>query len=109
MNHQASIAITTKDEDQVKQCYEDDIYDEDVNEKVNYGDVSESLFIRRICLNEKQEDSQKHRTLKIRFTCQGKVCNVIINNGSMENLVSQYMIHNLQLKIMKHPSPYSLG
>ena len=40
MNHQANIVITTEDEDQVEQYYEDEAY-------------GESLIIQRILLNEK--------------------------------------------------------
>ena len=64
MNHQANIAITMEDEDQVEQHYEDEAYGKDVNEEINYEDISESLVIQRILLNEKQEDSQKHHIFK---------------------------------------------
>ena len=53
MNHQANIAITMEDEDQVEQHYEDEAYGKDVNEEINYEDISESLVIQRILLNEK--------------------------------------------------------
>ena len=42
MNRQANIAITTEDKDQVEQHYEGEAYGEDVNEKIDYGDVDES-------------------------------------------------------------------
>ena len=100
MNHQANITITTEDEDQIEQHYEDEAYDEDMNEEVNYGDLDESFVIRRILLNEKQEDFQKHHIFKARFSCQEKVCNFIIDSDSIENLISQFMVDKLQLKIM---------
>lgn len=102
MNCKANIAITMKDENQVEQLYEDEAYDEDVNEKVNYGDVGKSFVIRRILLNEIKEDIQKHCIFKTMFTCQRKVCNVIIDSNNIENLVSQYMVDKFQLKTMKH-------
>lgn len=45
INCQANNAITMEDEDQVKQHYEDETYNEDMNEEVNYRNSSESLVI----------------------------------------------------------------
>lgn len=39
----------------------------------------------------------------------GKVCEVIIDGGSSENLVSKAFVKALNLNTMKHPHPYSVG
>lgn len=38
----------------------------------------------------------------------GKVCDVIINGGSCENMVYQVMVEKLALVKVEHPCPYSL-
>ena len=37
------------------------------------------------------------------------MCDVIIDNGSCENFVSEAMVKALNMPIVKHPSPYKLG
>ncbi|GAV56697.1 Asp_protease_2 domain-containing protein, partial [Cephalotus follicularis] len=41
-------------------------------------------------------------------TSKGKTCNVIIDGGSCENVVSKTMVEKLGLKTEKHPWPYRL-
>ena len=42
------------------------------------------------------------------FLCESKVCNLIIDRGSMENVISEDAIENLKLQIEKHPHPYKI-
>lgn len=37
------------------------------------------------------------------------MCNVIIDSGSSENIVSKSLVRALQLKTESHPSPYRIG
>jgi hypothetical protein len=37
---------------------------------------------------------------------RGKVCRVIIDSGSTDNLVLEEMVTKLNLKILKHSNPY---
>ncbi|MCI34389.1 hypothetical protein A2U01_0055608, partial [Trifolium medium] len=43
-----------------------------------------------------------------RCTTAGKVCDVIIDSGSCENVVSNYMVEKLELPTQSHPRPYKL-
>ena len=38
-----------------------------------------------------------------------RVCDIIINSGSSENIVSKAMVTKLGLQTRKHPSPYKIG
>ena len=38
-----------------------------------------------------------------------KVCDIIIDNASNENIISQNMVKKLGLQTKKHPSPYMIG
>lgn len=50
----------------------------------------------------------RHNIFYTRCTSQGKVYNVIIDNGSYENVVANYMVEKLKLPIETHPYPYKL-
>lgn len=44
-----------------------------------------------------------------RCTSHGKVCDVIIDGGSCENVVATKMVEKLHLKTKEHPQPYKLS
>ena len=57
----------------------------------------------------KDMDYQRHNIFKTRCTVNQRVCDLIIDSGSSENIVSKTMVDKLQLKTQKHLSPYSIG
>ncbi|WRX21807.1 Reverse transcriptase/retrotransposon-derived protein [Theobroma cacao] len=50
----------------------------------------------------------RHNIFHTRCTSQGKVCNVIIDSGSCENVVANYMVKKLKLSNKVHLHPYKL-
>lgn len=59
---------------------------------------------------EVDEDSwRRNNIFRTKCTSHGKVCNVIIDGGSCENVVSTSMVEKLGLKQVKHPEPYQLA
>jgi hypothetical protein len=83
-------------------------------EEITGGDdgelLSRSLVVRRLLLAPKQMDqSQRHNIFRTRCTVNRRVCDVIIDNGSSENIISRTMVTKLGLKTEKHPSPYKIG
>ena len=71
--------------------------------------LSHSLVVRRLLLAPKREGHPQRQYFKTRCTVNWKVCDVIIDSGSTENIVSQAMVLKLSLKTKKHPSLYSIG
>ena len=67
----------------------------------------ESLLARRVLMGERTLDSCQ-RTSLFRTCCKsgGKICKVIVDDGSIDNLVAKEMIQKLGLKRMRHPYPY---
>nr|CAD1839672.1 unnamed protein product [Ananas comosus var. bracteatus] len=89
------------------------VYDEEVEgeDEVTYGDGGEALVIRRAlsATPVKEDDWLRNNIFHTRCTSHGKVCNVIIDGGSCENVVSTTMVEKLQLPMEKHPQPYKLS
>jgi hypothetical protein len=72
--------------------------------------LSQSLVIQCLLLTSRQEDqSQRHKIFRTRCTVNQRVCDVIIDGGSEENVMSKEMVSKLGLKIEKHPAPYKIG
>lgn len=75
----------------------------DKGELVNY-------VIQRLLLAPKQEKkTQRHNIFKTRCTINQKVCNLIMDSGSCENIVSKALVSTLQLKVEKYPHPYKIS
>lgn len=82
--------------------YEDaEFAEEDLSEKVN-------IVLQRVLLTPKEEGQRKN-LFRSHCAINRKVCNLIIDNGSCENLVSQKLVDHLGLPTQPHSSPYSLG
>jgi hypothetical protein len=60
---------------------------------------------------KKEMENLAQRNSLFRTTCKTKdrVCKVIVNSGSIDNLVSTEMVENLELEIVDHPSPYKVS
>jgi hypothetical protein len=52
------------------------------------------------------ENGQRHNLFQTRAKVEGKVCKVIIDDGSCHNLASKDMVEKLGLKLLRHPHPY---
>jgi hypothetical protein len=65
-------------------------------------------MMRKVLLTlEKEVESTVQRTGLFRTACKTKdrVCKVIVDNVSMDNLVSTEMVEKLELETIDHPSP----
>jgi hypothetical protein len=71
-----------------------------------------SLMMRKVLLTlEKEVESSSQRTRLFRLACKTKdrVCKVIVDSGSTDNLVSTEMVEKLGLEMIDHPSPYRVS
>jgi hypothetical protein len=80
--------------------------DEDVEFSHSKDDErGEALVVRRDLLNVEKEPDQRKNLFRTRCKCEGKVCNVIIDRGSTNNLFSEEMVTKFHLERRKHPKP----
>ena len=93
---------TENDDDMVKE-----------NEELVYADQGESLVTQRV-LNvdvvKTGDDSSwlQNNIFRTKCTTKGKVCTVIIDGGSCDNMVATSMVEKLGLDVEDHPAPYQL-
>jgi hypothetical protein len=70
------------------------------------------LMMKKVLLKPEPEvEKPVQRNILFRTTCKTKdrVCKVIIDSGSTDNLVSTYMVEKLELETTAHPSPYRVS
>ncbi|GJY78933.1 zinc finger, CCHC-type containing protein [Tanacetum coccineum] len=76
-------------------------------------DHSEAFLglVRQLVLTstKKSEDSQRHNIFQTRCNINHYVFNVIIDEGSSENIISRDFVTRLKLTPKKHPKPYKIG
>jgi hypothetical protein len=69
------------------------------------------MMLKFLLTPEKEVESSVQRTRLFRTTCKTKdrVCKVIVDSGSTDNLVSTEMVEKLELEMTDHPSPYRVS
>jgi hypothetical protein len=68
--------------------------------------------MRKVLLTpEKEMENSAQRNSLFRTACKTKdrVCKVIVDSGSTDNLVSTEMVEKLELETTDHPSPYKVS
>ncbi|GKV33822.1 hypothetical protein SLEP1_g42272 [Rubroshorea leprosula] len=97
-------------EDEAEKEQNDETESPQLEEELIPADHGESLVVRRSlhATITKDEDWLRHNIFYTICTSRGKVCNVIIDSGSCENVVSNYMVEKLGLPVKDHPHPYKL-
>ncbi|KAM2834679.1 hypothetical protein PS2_031678 [Malus domestica] len=87
-----------------------DEYQED-DEDITWSDHGEALVVQRsmttACVDN--NDWLRHNIFHTTCTTNRKICNVIIDGGSCENVASQEMVDKLQLKTENSLVPYKLA
>ncbi|KAG2694405.1 hypothetical protein I3760_08G142200 [Carya illinoinensis] len=88
------------------------IYNEDGEEGVIlHGDANETLVVKKNLLTPKEDSGEDWlRTNIFHTTCtvSKKVCKLLIDSGSCENVVSEKAVQKLRLKANQHLKPYKL-
>jgi hypothetical protein len=69
-------------------------------------------MMRKVLLKpEKEPKNPAQRNSLFQTSCKTKdrVCKVIVDSGSTNNLVSTKMVENIELETVAHPSPYRVS
>jgi hypothetical protein len=89
-------------------------YDEEI--KNNENDIQpdegdNNCFISRRVLSVttvKEENGQRHNLFHTRGMIKDKLCRIIVNNGSYNNIASQELVERMGLQQRRHPNPYKM-
>nr|CAD1817170.1 unnamed protein product [Ananas comosus var. bracteatus] len=101
--------LEDKEYDELEPIYDD--YVEDSEEVDVHPGQGESLVVRRVMTaagKEEEEDWRRRSIFRTHVLCGGKVCDLVIDGGSMENVISKDAVEKLKLPIEKHPQPYKI-
>ena len=72
--------------------------------------LGRSLVIQRLLLTPRVEyGDQRNEIFRARCTISKGVYDLIIDSGSVKNIVSKILVTKLELKTEKHPSSYKIG
>lgn len=100
----------------MEKSYDDIPLYDDIAYKEIGGDLEEEVglspMIKKTLPTPKQDSDEDWLRANICYTtCNigGHVCNMIIDSGSCDNMVSQEAVDKLQLKVEEHPHPYVLS
>eukprot|EP00253_Pinus_taeda_P005681 PITA_05681 len=83
-----------------------------VPEEENTPEKGESLVLNKVLIKSAKEVTEPpQRKILFRTVCkvQGKCCQMIIDSGSTDNLVSTEVVEKLKLKTRRHPTPYKVS
>eukprot|EP00253_Pinus_taeda_P034987 PITA_34987 len=78
----------------------------------NAPETGEALVLNKVLLKlAKETTKQAHWKALFRIVCKshGKGCKLIIDNSSIDNLVPTEMVEKLELRRLKHPTPYKVS
>eukprot|EP00253_Pinus_taeda_P019746 PITA_19746 len=83
-----------------------------VPEEENTPEKGESLVLNKVLIKSTKDVTElPQRKTLFRTVCkvQGKCCQMIIDSGSTDNLVSTEVVEKLKLKTRRHPTPYKVS
>lgn len=70
----------------------------------------ESFVLTRVMTTQKLEEEWRRRSIfRTRGLCEGKVCNLILDGGRTNNIISKEALEKLKPPSEKHPNPYSIS
>lgn len=74
------------------------------------SESGENLMIKRILIKEpvKGEPKQRRSLFRVRSKIMGKVCKVIIDSGSTNNIISEEAIAKFKIPKIPHSTPYKV-
>ena len=85
------------------------MWEEETLAYIGVDDDEVSLVLHNLLYTPQVDPPQRHSLFHTRCTIKGKICILIIDSGSSENMVSKKLLDRLQLSTTPHPCSYSIG
>jgi len=109
INEQGEWESESEPEEDAPRYDEELKHDEGVEIQPDEGD--NNCFVSRRVLSVgavKEENNQRHNLFHTRGMLNDKLCSIIVDNGSYNNITSQELVERMELKQRRHPSPYKI-
>ncbi|XP_028549525.1 uncharacterized protein LOC110110738 [Dendrobium catenatum] len=69
-----------------------------------------ACILEKLLIAPRQDgNSQRHSIFRTRCTINGSVCDLLIDSGCTENIISRSVVHKLHLKTTRNPHPYTIS
>ncbi|KAI0520337.1 hypothetical protein KFK09_007809 [Dendrobium nobile] len=104
---QLQLVECEEDDDQVEIGVEEEEDTEDV--RADDGDPLICILEKLLLAPRQASNSQRHAIFRTRCTLNGKVCDLLIDSGCTENVISRAVVQSLQLKTSQNPNPYKIS
>nr|GMC99222.1 Zinc finger, CCHC-type [Ipomoea batatas] len=88
---------------------DEEFHEEDVEVAEEVGEHLSFVVQRLLYTAEDKSHVQRNRIFRAYCNILGKVCKLIIDNGSCDNIISKALVQHLNLPTKPHPKPYKLG
>ncbi|GJV69023.1 transposon ty3-I gag-pol polyprotein [Tanacetum coccineum] len=75
------------------------------------GEAKQVTYViqRTLCSLKVSDSSQRNKIFQTKCLVKEKICSIIIDGGSCENLVSKALVKDFKLPTKPHPNPYKTG
>ncbi|GKB46713.1 transposon ty3-I gag-pol polyprotein [Tanacetum coccineum] len=75
------------------------------------GEAEQVTYViqRTLCSPKVSDSSQRNKIFQTKCLVKEKICSIIIDGGSCENLVSKALVKAFKLPTEPHPNPYQIG
>jgi hypothetical protein len=103
----ADICEVFEEEGNKDPIYDDEYGSANIHEVIEKDENEEPIYDEDYLPGEYGESLEVERSLQTTIA-RDMVCNVIVDNRSVENVVSNYMVEKLKLPTKEHPHPCSL-
>uniref|UniRef100_A0ACD5Y723 Uncharacterized protein n=1 Tax=Avena sativa TaxID=4498 RepID=A0ACD5Y723_AVESA len=100
------VNTTTHDGEDGEEYESEDVEGQDICEEKGEEVV---CVIQRLLCSTPQPDNKRKKIFESKCTVNGKVCKLVIDSCSRENLISQNLVNHLKLETRDHPNPYTIG
>jgi hypothetical protein len=101
------VNTTIHDGEDDKEYESEEIEAQDVCEEE--GEEVVCMTQRLLCSTPQPNNTQRKKIFESKCTVNGKVCKLMIDSCSCENLISQNLVNHLKLETHDHPNPYTIG
>jgi hypothetical protein len=89
--------------------FDEEIQQEENEIQLEEGDHNCFISLRVLSVTaEREENGQRHNLFHTRGMIKDKLCRIIVDNGSYNNIASHELVDRLELKPRHHPSPYKM-